>query len=167
MWVPTPEFRNGAKYQRILTNPPYGGDKNKKSEAQHKNQKIKDYITRELPKITDNATRISLQTQLKEIEKQEKDQKKKADDTKVSVETSSARIQRYANKHGLKGTDKEAVSLIQFMDMVDEGGRVVGVLKEGVFFNSSYKNLVSYFAEEDKISADELREILAIIEKKK
>ena len=35
------------------------------------------------------------------------------------------------------------------------------------YFNSSYKNLVSYFAEEDKISADELREILALIEKKK
>jgi predicted transcriptional regulator len=35
------------------------------------------------------------------------------------------------------------------------------------YFNSSYKNLVSFFAEEEKISADELREILAIIEKKK
>ncbi|MGL2966172.1 BlaI/MecI/CopY family transcriptional regulator [Flavobacterium sp. XGLA_31] len=35
------------------------------------------------------------------------------------------------------------------------------------YFNSSYKNLVSFFAEEDKISAEELREILAIIENKK
>ena len=35
------------------------------------------------------------------------------------------------------------------------------------YFNSSYKNLVSFFAEEEKISADELREILSIIEKKK
>ena len=35
------------------------------------------------------------------------------------------------------------------------------------YFNSSYKNLVSFFAEEEKISASELREILAIIEKKK
>ncbi len=35
------------------------------------------------------------------------------------------------------------------------------------YFNSSYKNLVSFFAEEEKISADELREILEIIEKKK
>ena len=35
------------------------------------------------------------------------------------------------------------------------------------YFNSTYKNLVSFFAEEEKISADELREILAIIEKKK
>lgn len=34
------------------------------------------------------------------------------------------------------------------------------------YFNSSYKNLVSFFAEEEKISADELREILEIIEKK-
>ena len=35
------------------------------------------------------------------------------------------------------------------------------------YFNSSYKNMVSFFAEEEKISADELREILAIIENKK
>ena len=35
------------------------------------------------------------------------------------------------------------------------------------YFNSSYKNLVSFFAEEEKISAAELREILDIIEKKK
>lgn len=34
------------------------------------------------------------------------------------------------------------------------------------YFDSSYKNMVSFFAEENKISADELREILAIIEKK-
>ena len=35
------------------------------------------------------------------------------------------------------------------------------------YFNSSYKNLVSFFAEEEKISAEELREILDIIEKRK
>ena len=35
------------------------------------------------------------------------------------------------------------------------------------YFNNSYKNMVSFFAEEEKISADELREILEIIEKKK
>jgi BlaI family transcriptional regulator, penicillinase repressor len=34
------------------------------------------------------------------------------------------------------------------------------------YFGNSYKNLVSYFAEEEKISADELREILKIIENK-
>jgi BlaI family transcriptional regulator, penicillinase repressor len=35
------------------------------------------------------------------------------------------------------------------------------------YFDSSYKNLVSFFAEEKKISAEELREILEIIENKK
>ena len=32
------------------------------------------------------------------------------------------------------------------------------------YFNSSYKNMVSFFAKEEKISAKELREILAMIE---
>lgn len=35
------------------------------------------------------------------------------------------------------------------------------------YFNDNYKNMVSFFAKEEKISANELREILAIIEKKK
>ena len=34
------------------------------------------------------------------------------------------------------------------------------------YFGSSYKNMVSFFAEEQKISAKELREILDLIEKK-
>ncbi len=33
------------------------------------------------------------------------------------------------------------------------------------YFNDSYKNMVSFFAKEEKISAQELREILEIIEK--
>lgn len=35
------------------------------------------------------------------------------------------------------------------------------------YFNNSYKSMVSFFAKEEKISADELREILEIIEKQK
>jgi predicted transcriptional regulator len=34
------------------------------------------------------------------------------------------------------------------------------------YFDSSYKNMVSFFAQEEKISAEELREILEIIENK-
>ena len=34
------------------------------------------------------------------------------------------------------------------------------------YFNSSYKSMVSFFAKEEKISADELREILSMIENK-
>ncbi|WP_026755525.1 BlaI/MecI/CopY family transcriptional regulator [Sediminibacter sp. Hel_I_10] len=35
------------------------------------------------------------------------------------------------------------------------------------YFNSSYKSVVSFFAKEDKISVDELKEIIALIEKNK
>ena len=35
------------------------------------------------------------------------------------------------------------------------------------YFDHNYKSLVSYFAREEKISADELREIIDLIEKKK
>lgn len=34
------------------------------------------------------------------------------------------------------------------------------------YFDNSYKSMVSFFAKEEKISAEELREILQIIEKK-
>ena len=35
------------------------------------------------------------------------------------------------------------------------------------YFNNSYKNVVSFFAKEEKISVDDLKEIIAIIEKQK
>lgn len=35
------------------------------------------------------------------------------------------------------------------------------------YFNSSYKNVVSFFAKEEKISIAELKEIISIIEQKK
>jgi len=35
------------------------------------------------------------------------------------------------------------------------------------YFNSSYKNVVSFFAKEEKISIDELKEIINLIENKK
>ena len=35
------------------------------------------------------------------------------------------------------------------------------------YFNSSYKNVVSFFAKEEKISIEELKEIIDLIEKKR
>ncbi|GAA3585655.1 BlaI/MecI/CopY family transcriptional regulator [Snuella lapsa] len=35
------------------------------------------------------------------------------------------------------------------------------------YFNSSYKNVVSFFAKEEKISVEELKEIIDLIEKQK
>jgi methylase of polypeptide subunit release factors len=45
------------KFEYIVTNPPYGGDKAKQSEAQSKQSKIKDYITEILKTETDQVKR--------------------------------------------------------------------------------------------------------------
>jgi restriction endonuclease S subunit len=129
------------KYNYVFTNPPYGGDKNSKSEAQHKREKVKEYIKNELSTITDEGLRIRRQKQLKNIEAQEKQDKKEQDKTKVSVSSCSGRIQKFAKDNELKGNDKESCSLMLLMDILEVGGTAVGVLKEGVFFNKTYKDL--------------------------
>jgi hypothetical protein len=78
---------------------------------------------------------------LKKIEAQEKQEKKEQDKTKVCVPSCSARIQKFAKDNNLKGNDKESCSLMLLMDILEVGGTAVGVLKEGVFFNKTYKDL--------------------------
>ena len=138
----TDEF-NGQKYKYPLTNPPYGGDKQKKTEAQKKRTKVKEYIKNELLTITDQGLRIRRQKQLKNIEAQEKQEKKERDKAKVSVSMCSARIQKFAKDNGLNGNDKESCSLMLLMDILEVGGTAIGVLKEGVFFDTdtTYKDL--------------------------
>jgi len=129
------------KYNYVFTNPPYGGDKNSKSEAQNKREKVKEYIKNELPNITDEGLRIRRQKQLKDIEAQEKQEKKEQDKAKVCLSMCSGRIQKFAKDNKLKGNDKESCSLMLLMDILELGGTAVGVLKEGVFFNKTYKDL--------------------------
>jgi type I restriction-modification system DNA methylase subunit len=129
------------KYKYPLTNPPYGGDKNCKSEALTKREKIKAFIKNELLTITDEGMRIRRQKQLKSHEALDKQDKKESEKTKVSLVGCSARIQRFAYKNSLKGNDKESCSLMLLMDILDVGGTAIGVLKEGVFFNKTYKDL--------------------------
>lgn len=132
----------GRKYKYPLTNPPYGGDKANKTEAQNKREKIRDYIKADLATITDEAVRIRRQKQLKDIEAQEKQERKESEKSRVCLATCSNRINRFAFHHGkLKGNDKESCSLILLMDIVAEGGTALGVLKEGVFFNRQYMDL--------------------------
>ena len=136
----TDEF-NGSKYDYVFTNPPYGGDKNSKTEAQSKRDKVKEYIKNELLTTTDEGLRIRRQKQLKNIEAQEKQEKKEQDKNKVCVSSCSARIQKFAKDNNLKGNDKESCSLMLLMDVLEVDGSAVGVLKEGVFFNKTYKDL--------------------------
>jgi type I restriction-modification system DNA methylase subunit len=152
----TDEF-NGNKYMYVFTNPPYGGDKSSKTEAQNKREKVKAYIKNELLTITDADLKIRRQKQLKSIEIQERQDKKESDKTKVSITSCSGRIQKFAKEYKLKGNDKESCSLILLMDMVEVGGTAVGVLKEGVFFNKIYKDLRKCLVENFNV-----REIISI-----
>ena len=136
----TDDFDN-KKYVYPITNPPYGGDKNKKSVLQEKNDKIKEYIKKDLLTITDEGILIARQKQLKAIEAFEKSEKKESDKSRVSVANCSHRINKFAIDNNLTGNDKESCSLMLLMDIVKVGGTAIGVLKEGVFFNKTYKNI--------------------------
>jgi restriction endonuclease S subunit len=132
---------DNKKFKYILTNPPYGGDKNKQSDIQKKRDKVKKYIKAQLLTIKDEELKKRRNKQLKDMEAQEKQEKKEQDKSKVSINECSDRIQKLAKKFGLTGNDKESCSLILLMDMLEQGGTAVGILKEGVFFNKTYKNL--------------------------
>ena len=152
----TDEFNN-KQYMYPLINPPYGGDKNKKTIAQEKSEKVKEYIKEELQSITDEGLKIKRQKQLKAIEAKEKQDKKDNDKSKVCVATCSGRIQKFAKDNNLTGNDKEACSLMLLMDIVKLGGTAVGVLKEGVFFNKTYKNLRKHLIENFNV-----REVISV-----
>ena len=123
------------KYKNIFTNPPYGGDKNNKSQTQEKRDILKKYI------MSSHELKEKHSEQLKFILSEERKEKKVKDKNKVSLETSSELIIEYANIHGLTGNDKESCSLILLMAMLEVGGTCAGVLKEGVMFDKKYKAL--------------------------
>ena len=136
----TDEFNN-KKFMNVITNPPYGGDKTIQSNSQIKRKKIKEYIKKELLTLKDKQKIKIRSKQIKKIEDQEKQDKKDSDKTKVSIEMCSQRIIKYAKDNKLTGNDKESSSLILIMDMVEINGTAIGVLKEGVFFNKTYKDI--------------------------
>lgn len=147
----TDEFNN-KKFMNVITNPPYGGDKVVQSDTQIKRKKIKEYIKKELLTLKDELKINIRLKQLKKIEDQEKQDKKDSDKTKVSVEMCSQRIIKYAKNNKLTGNDKESSSLILIMDLVDVNGTAIGVLKEGVFFNKTYKDIRKCLVENFNVS---------------
>jgi type I restriction enzyme S subunit len=157
------EFNN-KKYKYVITNPPYGGDKNKKSVAQIKREKLKKYINDELKTLDDKkdckATKEKIKQrskQLKNIGVAEKQEKGDFEKQKVSLNTCSTRINAFAKKHKLKGNDKESCSLILMMDTLGVNGTSIGVLKEGVFFDKKYRDLRECLVENFNV-----REIISI-----
>jgi restriction endonuclease S subunit len=130
-----PDSMNGyKKYHYVISNPPYGGDKTTKSAEQIKRDKIINYI-----KTLDNKD--DYKDQLKELKTLSDDFQKNQEKQQVNLDNCSRRIRDFAKKYKLNGTDKEACSLILLADMLDTNGTAIGVLKEGVFFNRTYKDL--------------------------
>lgn len=148
------DFLN-KKYHYIVTNPPYGGDKNKKSEFVMNLEIIKRQIEADFKekygvksikaldkidiKITQNENNTCIQynnicNKLKDVE---------SDNIKKSVNLNTCHdiFKEYANKNGLSGNDKEAISLIMMMALLEKNGTAVGVLKEGIFFDPKYSGL--------------------------
>ena len=152
----TDNFDN-KKFMNVITNPPYGGDKIMQSKTQDKKKKIKEYIKKELLSLKDELIIKTRNKQLKMIEEQEKKEKISSNKTKVSVEMSSIRINKFAKDNNLSGNDKESSSLILIMDMVDVNGTAIGVLKEGVLFNRTYKNIRKCLVEKFNV-----REIISV-----
>jgi len=152
----TDEFDN-KKYMNVITNPPYGGDKVVQSDAQIKRKKIKEYIKKELLTLNDELKIKTRLRQIKKIEDQEKQDKKDSDKTKVSVNSCSQRIIKYAKDNNLTGNDKESSSLILIMDLLDVNGTAIGVLKEGVFFNKTYRDIRKCLVENFNV-----REIISV-----
>ena len=140
----TDDFQN-KKYKYIITNPPYGGDKSKKTPHQEKRDKIKKYIEEKLKQdVIDEDEEVIYIKELAGIKKDEKTDKARADKQKVSMPNSSKRLKDFCKKFDIdekKVTDKEGVSFIQLMEMLEEGGTACAVLKEGVFFDKCYKHI--------------------------
>jgi type I restriction enzyme, S subunit len=133
---------NDKKFKYIITNPPYGGDKNNKTSHQEKRDKVKKYIEEKLKEdFFDEDIVENIKNQLSLIKKDEKSDKKRIELQKVSLKTSSKRINDFAKKYNLNANDKESISFIQLMEMLDKGGTACGVLKEGVFFDGKYKDI--------------------------
>jgi len=124
-----------SKYKYILTNPPYGGDKSKKTQAQISRDKVKEYIKSSPERLE------AYSQQLKDIASVERKDKKEKDKNKVSLQTCSQIINDYARQFDLSGNDKESCSLILMMATLDIDGTCAAIVKEGVMFNRTYKKL--------------------------
>ncbi len=146
-----PDSKNGYnKYHYVISNPPYGGDKTTKSAEQLKRDKVINYIK-------SLSNKDDYKEQLKELKTQSDDYQKNQENQQVNLDNCSKRIKDFARKYKLSGNDKEACSLMLLADLVAINGTVIGVLKEGVFFNKTYKDLRKCLVENYNV-----REIISV-----
>ena len=132
---------NSRKYDYVITNPPYKHDKIKPSIAHIKRIKVKAYIMKELETLKDAKRIKHLKRQLNVIECLDRQEEIDNEKDKISVQTSSNRIMKFAKFHNLVGNDENITTLILIMELLNEGGTCVGILNENIFFEDSYKGI--------------------------
>lgn len=147
------DVREEDKFDYIFTNPPYGGDKTKKSAYFMKQEKILKELTTRIKTITEeiNKDKKNKELQKKKVKYEEQMKKVKSDidkhiktdeKSKVNTDTCSKAIKNFIKEHKLKTcNDKESCSLVLFMAILAENGTCAGVLKEGIFFDGKYKSV--------------------------
>lgn len=146
----------------LYSNCPFGGDKTKQTEEMIKNNKVikfiklkKDELLITLSKeekkrwnnkkfipITDNEKRYTqICIQNSKLIKENKITKGDLDAAKVKFDNCSERIRNAAIRYKIpkeKVSNKEAASMVLFMDLLAEGGKCRAVFKEGIFFDGQY-----------------------------
>lgn len=147
------------KFHYVITNPPYGGDKTKKTVMQKNCERIIDFIKKKLTGLDeedkeDSKLISSLREQKSELEGELHKIKEEEKRMKVSIKTCGNQIKDYCYVDRTKNdekkfncNDKESASLVLIMSILEEGGTAVGVLKEGVFFDSKYADLRKHLIE--------------------
>lgn len=147
----------GLKYDYVITNPPYGGDKTVKTAKMKRMTETLKYIqnlkkdlegslNQEDLSVDEKANRLDdlniLNQQISEYKRTLKQLKDDKDSNKVRVPECSRRIREFAIQHNLVDvSDKEGSSAILMMDLLSENGICVAVIKEGFFFDQKYKNI--------------------------
>jgi len=143
----------GSKFDLIITNPPYGGDKKITSAKKEKRDKVKVYLKKLIDSNIDEDTKKIRKQQLEKIKLEEKAEIKENEKQTVNIDTCSKILQMFASKNKLIGKDKEACSLMLMMELLEDNGLAVGILKEGLFFDGKYKDLRKFLIENYNLKA--------------
>ena len=140
------------KYKYILSTSPYGGDNNKEDITGKTMNALMLALKDSYYKKDEESGKMKWtekwsKEQYKVLRKDIEDHNKELNMTKVNYNSSSDIIKDYIDAYdtGLdkkdkefclkeKVNDKESISLVLFMALLDNGGTCVAILKEGLFF---------------------------------
>jgi len=156
------------KFKFILTNPPYGNNNgtNKKTDFSISNKKMLTALESEIAKLREEKNKTDKETEnakYKQIKHQINVFKKQIEKInniieseekiteKLNLKSSSLRIQKFAEKYNLKANDKESLSLLMCMDMLEESGQCVNVIKRGVLTTKTYSKIRKLLVEKYNI----------------